>query len=62
MKKKWFMASLVLLYIGENIDGSPVDNRPSTNQLHHLKKERKKGEKKYMGHVTHDTRHLTPDM
>ena len=39
------------------LDGvGPVDNRPSTDKLHHFV------QINYMWHVTHDTWHLTRDM
>ena len=43
------------------IDGvGPIDNRPSTNKLHHCVK--KKNVTCDMGHVTHDMWHVTCDM
>ena len=41
----------------QKIDGvGPVDNRPSTDKLHHF--ERKKNKQKNMWHVTQDTWHV----
>ena len=43
-----------------NLDGvRPVDNRPSTDKLHHLVRKKKKKKK---WHVTCDTWHVTRDM
>ena len=42
------------------LDGlGPVDNRPSTNKLHHFVKKKKK---KKMWHVTCDMWHVTRDL
>ena len=41
--------------------GSPVDDRPSTNKLHHFVRKKKKVTCDTW-HVTRDTWHLTPDM
>ena len=44
--------------MSKKIDGvGPVDNRPSTNMLHHIVK--KKQKKRDMWHVTRDTWHVT---
>ena len=57
-KKKTFIKAA-----NEKLDGvGPVDNRPSTDKLHHLSERRKKKEKNYMWHVTCDTWHVTRDM
>ena len=39
--------------------GSPVDDKPSTNKLHHFVQKKKK--KKKMWHMTCDTLHMTCD-
>ena len=73
----WYVEGLVStgptpssIYIGhydKKLDGvGPVDNRPSTDKLHHfvkkINKNRNKKIKKYMWHVTCDTWHVTRDM
>ena len=55
----FFLSCFVFL---SKLDGvGPVDNRPSTDKLHHFaqKKKRKKKKKKNMWHVTRDTWHVT---
>ena len=39
----------------------PVDNRPSTDKLHHFVKKKKRKKRKKMSHVTHDTWYMTHD-
>ena len=48
----------------KQLDGvGPVDNRPSTNKLHHFFRKKEKKEKKSdMWHVTRDMWHVTRDM
>ena len=57
-KKKNLIYDLVRLI---KLDGiGPVDNRPSTNKLHHFVK--KKWKKCDIWHMTRDTWHMTRDM
>ena len=43
--------------------GSPVDDRPSTNKLHHfVQKKEEKNVTRDTWHVTRDTWHVTRDM
>ena len=68
-QKKFFLLLLILPYKLDEV--GPVDNRPSTDKLHHFVNEKfkkiiKKSDMWHVTcdtwHVTHDTWHMTPDM